>query len=187
MRWSSSGSIVSCAESCRKCRIADSTPGHPGPTIPHVNIRFALPVAIPSLLLAATALAGCSDSDTPAASAPATSSAAAPTSAAATSAAPASKPAALDNASGAASGCPVTATVLEKAFKANAEVAGAIVLGKGFKDISCYAGWATAVAQPTNLDPAVVLFKYDAAKKVWAAKIGGTDGVCRGTVPDEIA
>jgi hypothetical protein len=152
-----------------------------------VNIRFALPVALPSLLLAATALAGCSDSGTPAASAPATSSAAVPSTAAATSAAPTSKAAAVDNASGAASGCPVTAAVLVKAFKANAEVAGAIVLGKGFKDISCYAGWATAVAQPTNLDPAVVLFKYDAAKKTWAARAGGTDGVCRDAVPNEVA
>ncbi|WP_432987037.1 hypothetical protein [Dactylosporangium sp. CA-233914] len=132
-------------------------------------------------------LAGCSDDETAESSAPASNPAVAPTSEAAapSSAAPSAAPS--SKASGAGSGCPVTAAALQKAFQANAEVASALVLGKGFKDISCYEGWATAVTQPTNLDAAVVLFKYDTAKKTWAAVIGGTDGVCRENVPADIA
>ncbi|WP_433216739.1 hypothetical protein ACQP00_08355 [Dactylosporangium sp. CS-047395] len=90
-------------------------------------------------------------------------------------------------ASGAAAGCPVTVAALEKAFKANKEIADNILLGKGLKDASCYGGWATAVAQPLNMDAATVLFKYDAAKKTWAAVSGGTDGICRDTVPEDVA
>jgi hypothetical protein len=142
--------------------------------MPRVKIRFAI------VALAATALAGCADdAATPSAS---DAAAAGPSS-------PYTSPAAPS--AGASptvpSGCPVTAAVLEKAFKANAEIAGAIVLGKGLKDVSCYAGWATASAQPANLEGAVVLFRYDAAKKAWAAVSGGTDGVCRDTVPEDVA
>ncbi|MFB9408108.1 hypothetical protein [Dactylosporangium matsuzakiense] len=154
-----------------------------------MNIRFALPVALPGLLLAATALAGCADEAEPITSAPpASTKAVVPVSEAASPPkAPSSKAASGGAASGAASGCPVTAAVLEKAFKANKQVADAILLGKGFKDVSCYGGWATATATPENMDQAVVLFKYDAAKKTWAAVVGGTDGVCRDRVPDDVA
>lgn len=146
--------------------------------MPRVKIRFALA----GLSLAAAALAGCSDDP----AAPAASNAAAPPPATSAAAAAPSSPAAPSPVT-APSSCPVTAATLEKAFKANAQIADAIVLGKGFKDVSCYAGWATASAQPTNLEAAVVLFKYDAAKKTWAAVSGGTDGVCRDKVPADIA
>ncbi|MEV6929719.1 hypothetical protein AB0M46_35230 [Dactylosporangium sp. NPDC051485] len=152
-----------------------------------MNTRIAMSAAVPALLLSA-ALAGCSDDTTddsaaPPAQAP-SSAAAAASSNAPSSAAPSAKTSAKTSA---AAGCPVTAAVLEKAFKANAEVAGALVLGKGLTNVSCYQGWATAVTQPTNVDTAVVLFKYDTAKKAWAALIGGTDGVCRDTVPADVA
>ncbi|MFI5907391.1 hypothetical protein [Dactylosporangium sp. NPDC051541] len=155
-----------------------------------MNIRFALPIALPSVLLAATALAGCADKDDPGTAAPPASTATAvvPVSEAASPAAKASGKAPSGGvASGAAAGCPVTAAVLEKAFKANKEIADNILLGKGLKDVSCYGGWATATATPENMDQAVVLFKYDAAKKTWAAVIGGTDGVCRDRVPEAVA
>ncbi|GAB3825031.1 hypothetical protein ACFPIJ_63990 [Dactylosporangium cerinum] len=145
--------------------------------------RALLPIAI-----AAVALAGCSSedpADTTAAPAGAATSSAAPaagpSSAAASSAAPGTSSAAATG-----GGCPVDATALKKAFQANAEVAGAIILGKGFKDISCYQGYATALTQPEAMDTAVVVFKYDAAKKTWAALIGGTDNVCENTVPAAI-
>ncbi|WP_433084559.1 hypothetical protein ACQP1P_08000 [Dactylosporangium sp. CA-052675] len=149
-----------------------------------MHIRFALPV----LMLAAAGLAGCSGGDAAESAAPPASNApVVPTNASAPPSAAASSKAPAAGASGAASGCPVTAATLEKAFKANAEVAGAVVLGKGLKDVSCYGGWATASAQPANLEAAVVLFKYDAGKKTWAALSGGTDGVCRDTVPEDVA
>lgn len=138
--------------------------------------RALLPIAV-----AAIALAGCSSedpADTTAAPANTAASSAAPA-AGASSAAPAST-----GADG--TGCPVESTTLQKAFQANAEVAGSVLLGKGFKDISCYQGYATALTQPEAMDTAVVVFKYDAAKKTWAAVMGGTDGVCQANVPAEI-
>jgi hypothetical protein len=147
--------------------------------MPRVKMRFALPACS---ALAAVALTGCSDEPTPT-----TPSASNPAAAPATSAATVPSSAAAASPAAAASSCPVTAATLEKAFKANAVIADAIVLGKGFRDISCYAGWATAAAQPANLEAATVLFKYDTAKKTWAAISGGTDGVCRDRVPADIA
>ncbi|MDG6104071.1 hypothetical protein Daura_12470 [Dactylosporangium aurantiacum] len=144
--------------------------------------RALLPVAF-----AAIALAGCSSedpADTTAAPANTAASSAAPAAGTSSAAAPTSAaPAASGPAGG---GCPVDATTLQKAFQANAEVAGSILLGKGFKDISCYQGYATALTQPEAMDAAVVVFKYDAAKKTWAAVMGGTDGVCQANVPAEI-
>ncbi|GGM58712.1 hypothetical protein ACFFX1_51220 [Dactylosporangium sucinum] len=136
--------------------------------------RILLPVAF-----AAIALAGCS-SEEPAETTAAASSAAPSTVAPTSAAAPSSAAASSDAAGG---GCPVDAAALRTAFQANAEVAGAILLGKGFKDISCYQGWATARTQPEQADSAVVVFKYDSAKKTWAAVMGGTDGVCKANVP----
>ncbi|GAA3204626.1 hypothetical protein ACFO1B_42230 [Dactylosporangium siamense] len=142
-----------------------------------MKTRALLPIAV-----AAVALAGCSSED------PADTTAA-PAGAATSSAAPAagtSSAAAPSSAAATGGGCPVDATALQKAFQANAEVAGAIILGKGFKDISCYQGYATALTQPEAMDTAVVVFKYDPAKKTWAALIGGTDNVCENTVPAAI-
>jgi len=135
----------------------------------------------------AVALAGCSTddpADTTAAPGSAAASSAAPSAAASSAAAPSS--AAPGKSGAAAGGCPVDATTLRKAFQANAEVAGSIIVGKGLTNISCYQGWATAQTQPDQMDVAVVVFKYDAAKKTWAAVIGGTDGVCRDNVPADI-
>ncbi|WP_432836407.1 hypothetical protein [Dactylosporangium sp. CA-092794] len=151
-----------------------------------MNTRIALSMVVPGIF-AAVALAGCSDdtpvdiAEPPATTVPASSPApaAAPSSAAPTSAAP--------SAGASGPGCPVTAAVLEKAFKASPEIMSALVLGKGLNNISCYAGWATANTQPTDVDVAVVVFKYDAAKKTWVAQSGGTDGVCRYGVPADIA
>ena len=144
--------------------------------------RALLPIAV-----AAIALAGCSSedpADTTAAPANTAASSAAPAAGPSSAAAPSS--AAPANSGVAGGGCPVDATTLQKAFQANAEVAGSILLGKGFKDISCYQGYATALTQPEAMDTAVVVFKYDAAKKTWAAVMGGTDGVCQANVPAEI-
>lgn len=141
--------------------------------------RALLPIAV-----AAIALAGCSSedpADTTAAPTGAASSSA-PTAAAPSSAAPGTSSAAAPG----GGGCPVDAATLQKAFQANAEVAGAIILGKGFKEISCYQGYATALTQPEAMDTAVVVFKYDAAKKTWAAVMGGTDNVCKANVPAAI-
>jgi hypothetical protein len=149
--------------------------------MPRVIRRVLIPTAF-----VAVALAGCSDAPADTAAA-ATSVAAAPSSAAALPvSAPPSTPA-PPSAGPSAAGCPVTAAALEKAFKANAKVADALVLGKGLTNVSCYQGYATASTQPTNVDVAVVLFRYDTAKKVWTAVGGGTDGVCRDAVPDAIA
>jgi hypothetical protein len=180
MRWSSRCS----GASSNACRDTDKRGARPGLTIALVNTRIALPVAL-AILLPATLLAGCSDDEPVDTGAPAaaTTAASAPStkpSAPASSAAPSAK------ASG-AGGCPATAATLEKAFKASPKVAAALVLGKGLKDVSCYEGWATATTQPTNVDPAVVLFRFDAAKKSWTAVAGGTDGVCQDAVPADVA
>ncbi|MET7423261.1 hypothetical protein [Dactylosporangium sp. NPDC005555] len=144
--------------------------------------RALLPIAV-----AAIALAGCSSQDPADTAAPAATGASTTAPAAATSSAAAPTSAAASSAGGATGGgCPVDAATLQKAFQANAEVAGAIILGKGFKDISCYQGYATALTQPEAMDTAVVVFKYDGTKKAWAALIGGTDNVCQNNVPASI-
>jgi hypothetical protein len=148
-----------------------------------VKTRALIPIAV-----AAIALAGCSSedpADTTPAAADATSSAA-PAAGTSSAAAPSSAAPGKSSAAAGGGGCPVDATTLQKAFQANAEVAGAIILGKGFKDISCYQGYATALTQPEAMDTAVVVFKYDATQKTWAALIGGTDNVCQNTVPAAI-
>jgi hypothetical protein len=138
--------------------------------------RSLLPAAATAVLLA-----GCS------AQAP-TNASAAPSSAAPSSLAPTAVASSAPPSSAGTSGdgCPVDAAKLQKAFQANAEVAGSIILGKGFKDISCYQGYATALTQPEAMDTAVVVFKYDTAKKSWVAVMGGTDGVCVANVPAAI-
>ncbi|WP_238016115.1 hypothetical protein KZZ52_08310 [Dactylosporangium sp. AC04546] len=83
-------------------------------------------------------------------------------------------------------GCPVDSATLEKAFNANAKLSSDIVLGAGLTGISCVQDYATAKAQPTNVDPATVLFHYDATQKMWIALAGGTDGVCDNVVPQAI-
>jgi hypothetical protein len=147
-----------------------------------VKTRALLPIAV-----AAIALAGCSSedpADTTAAPANSASSSAGAQSSAA--GAPSSAAPAASSKASTGGGCPVDAATLQKAFQANAEVAGSIILGKGFKDISCYQGYATALTQPEAMDTAVVVFKYDTAKKAWAAVMGGTDNVCRANVPADI-
>jgi hypothetical protein len=146
--------------------------------------RALLPIAV-----VAVALAGCSSedpADTTAAPAGAASSSAAPAAGTSSAAAPSSAAPGKSSTAATGGGCPVNEATLRKAFQANAEVAGAIILGKGFKDISCYQGYATALTQPEAMDTAVVVFKYDATKKTWAALIGGTDNVCENTVPAAI-
>ncbi|GGM58724.1 hypothetical protein ACFFX1_51215 [Dactylosporangium sucinum] len=145
--------------------------------------KILLPVAF-----AAIALAGCSDEEpagSPAAAGP--TSAAAPSSDAPTSAAPSSAaPAASASASAGKDGCPVDAATLKKAYEASKKVSEAVILGKGFAEISCYQGWATALTQPEQMDVAVVVFKYDTGKKSWTALAGGTDNPCRNLVPSTI-
>lgn len=156
-----------------------------------MKTRALLPIA-----LAAIALAGCSSEDpadttaapsaTAAAATAATAGSASAAPSAAQSAAASSAAPAGSGTAAAGGGCPVDAATLQKAFQDNPEIAGAILLGKGFKDISCYQGYATALTQPEAVDTAVVVFKYDAAKKSWKALRGGTDGVCAGNVPDAV-
>ncbi|MEV4133286.1 hypothetical protein AB0J72_14095 [Dactylosporangium sp. NPDC049742] len=144
--------------------------------------RALLPIAV-----AAIALAGCSSED-PAdtTAAPAATNSTAPAAGTSSAAAPSSAAPAASGSAATGGSCPVDAATLQKAFQANAEVAGAIILGKGFKDISCYQGYATALTQPEAMDTAVVVFKYDGTNKVWKALIGGTDNVCQDTVPASI-
>ncbi|WP_238016116.1 hypothetical protein KZZ52_08305 [Dactylosporangium sp. AC04546] len=143
--------------------------------------KILLPVA-----LTAIALAGCSSEEpststaAPASTAP---SSAAPSSAAPSSAAP-SAPAA--SASVGKDGCPVDAATLKKAYEASKKVSEQVILGKGFAEISCYQGWATALTQPEQMDVAVVVFKYDTGKKSWTALVGGTDNPCRNLVPPTV-
>ncbi len=146
--------------------------------MPRVMTRALLPIAV-----AAIALAGCSEDPADTTAAP---TGAATSSAPAATAPSSAAPAASSAAAATGGGCPVDAATLQKAFQANAEVAGAIILGKGFKDISCYQGYATALTQPEAMDTAVVVFRYDTAKKAWAAVMGGTDNVCQANVPAAI-
>jgi hypothetical protein len=76
-------------------------------------------------------------------------------------------------------GCPVDAATLGKAFKANPDLANAIILGSGFSDITCYMDFATARTNPVNMDRAMVLFAYDSGAGTWKAVSGGTDLDCR--------
>jgi hypothetical protein len=76
-------------------------------------------------------------------------------------------------------GCPVDATTLEAAFKANPELADAIILGSGLSDVTCYMDYATARTKPVNMDRAMVLFAYDPGAGTWKAISGGTDLDCR--------
>jgi hypothetical protein len=78
----------------------------------------------------------------------------------------------------ASGGCPVDAATLEKAFKANADLANAIILGGGFVNITCYQDFAVARATPTDVDAALVLFAYNKATGTWAAVTGGTAVPC---------
>ncbi|GAA1513518.1 hypothetical protein GCM10009827_030130 [Dactylosporangium maewongense] len=143
--------------------------------------RALLPIAV-----AAIALAGCSSEDPADTTAAPASTSTAPAAGTSSAAAPSSAAPAASGSAATGGGCPVDAATLQKAFQANAEVAGAIILGKGFKDISCYQGYATALTQPEAMDTAVVVFKYDGTNKVWKALIGGTDNVCQDTVPASI-
>ncbi|MEV0562922.1 hypothetical protein [Dactylosporangium sp. NPDC050588] len=143
--------------------------------------RALLPIAV-----AAIALAGCSSEDPADTTAAPASTSTAPAAGTSSAAAPSSAAPAASGSAATGGSCPVDAATLQKAFQANAEVAGAIILGKGFKDISCYQGYATALTQPEAMDTAVVVFKYDGTNKVWKALIGGTDNVCQDTVPASI-
>jgi hypothetical protein len=91
---------------------------------------------------------------------------------------PATTPVATTAPASAKQGCPVDASTLEQAFKANADLAGAIVLGGGLRKVTCYQDFAVAVTTPTEVDPATVLFSYDKAKGVWTAVTGGTAISC---------
>lgn len=134
--------------------------------------RTAFVLAVPVVALAAAA-AGCAGKDSGASSA-APAGGASPTATA--TPAVSTPPATPEVAKG---GCPVDATTLEKAFKANPDLANAIILGSGFSDITCYMDYATARANPVNMDRAMVLFAYDRGAGTWKALSGGTDLDCR--------
>jgi hypothetical protein len=148
-----------------------------------ISIRRAAPVLAISVVALA---AGCAGKDPGASSAPPTSGTTPTATVAATpTASPtpvASTPASPHVAKG---GCPVSAATLEKAFKANPDLANAIVLGTGFSDITCYMDYATARANPANMDRAMVLFSYDSGSSTWKALTGGTDLNCR-QAPDTV-
>jgi hypothetical protein len=143
-----------------------------------ISIRRAIPV------LAVVALTtGCAGNDSGASSAP-------PTAETSPSATPAATPSPVSTPSptpqAAKAGCPVDAGTLEKAFKANPDLANAIILGSGFSDITCYLDYATARANPVNMDRAMVLFAYDSGAGTWKAVSGGTDLDC-GQAPTTVA
>jgi hypothetical protein len=79
--------------------------------------------------------------------------------------------------------CPVDAATLETAFKANAGLASAIVLGGGLINITCYQDYAVARTTPTNVDPALVLFVYEETTHTWTAVTAGTAVPCGQYVP----
>ncbi len=136
-----------------------------------ISIRRAAPLLAVSVVALA---AGCAGNDSGASSAPSATAAVTPT---ATPTAAASAPPATPEAVKA--GCPADAATLGKAFKANPELANAIILGSGFSDITCYMDYATARTNPVNMDRAMVLFGYDANTGTWKALSGGTDLDCR--------
>jgi hypothetical protein len=139
-----------------------------------VALRLCLVGAV-----AALATAGCT-SPAPSPTTPASTGASTPTTASTTPATSTSAPVV------AKAGCPVDAATLEKAFKANAQLADAIVLGNGLRDVTCYQDFAVARATPTNVDAATVLFSYDKTKSVWTAVTGGTSIQCGNVVPDAV-
>src|SRR3982751_6135736 len=96
--------------------------GPQAPSFSAVMTRALLPIA-----LTAIALAGCSSEDPADTTAAPTGAASSTAAAASTSSAAAPTSAAA--AATAVAGCPVDAATLQKAFQANAEVAGAIILG----------------------------------------------------------
>jgi hypothetical protein len=99
-------------------------------------------------------------------------------------ASPAAQPSVTRATSAAAdAACPVDAATLEKAFKANHDLASAILLGGGLNRITCYQGYAVAHTTPTNVDPALVLFVYDRTTQTWTAVTGGTAVPCGKDVP----
>jgi hypothetical protein len=142
-----------------------------------ISIRRAAPVLAVSVVALA---AGCAGKDSGTSSAPPTDGASPTATLAGTPTVTptpiVSTPASPRVAKG---GCPVGATTLEKAFKANPDLANAIVLGTGFSDITCYMDFATARANPANMDRAMVLFAYDSGSGTWKALTGGTDLDCR--------
>ncbi len=80
-------------------------------------------------------------------------------------------------------GCPVDAATLEKAFKANADLAANVILGGGLVRITCYQGYAVAHTTPTEVDSALVLFIYNASTATWSAVTAGTAVPCGDFVP----
>jgi hypothetical protein len=140
-----------------------------------ISIRRTAPVLAVSVV--ALAMAGCAskDSDTPTVEptgVPSSTSSATPTAAPTT-------PPATATPQVAKAGCPVDTSTLEAAFKANRELADAIILGSGLTDITCYMDYATARTNPVNMDRAMVLFAYDPGAGTWKAVSGGTDLDCR--------
>ena len=91
---------------------------------------------------------------------------------------PQSGPAPLKPGVSAPTGCPVDAAALQKALTADAQLAGAIDVGKGLTDVSCAQDYATALTQPEGADRATVLFHFDATEQRWVALNGGTSNVC---------
>jgi hypothetical protein len=129
--------------------------------------------------MVALAATGCA-SQAPSTTAPASTVASTPAAVSTTPATKTSAPAV------AKAGCPVDAATLEKAFKANAQLADAIVLGNGLRDVTCYQDFAVAHTTPTNVDPATVLFSYDKSKGAWTAVTGGTSIQCGKVVPNAV-
>ena len=60
------------------------------------------------------------------------------------------------------------------------------MLGSGFREVTCYQNYATAVATPSDVDAAAVVFRFDPATATWAAITGGTSIDCTGKVPADV-
>ena len=84
--------------------------------------------------------------------------------------------------------CPVTAATLMAALRANAKLHSALASPNEVKNPHCASGYAVATTVPiVQVEPALVVYAFDAKVGTWRAVNGGTDGVCEGTVPAAIA
>jgi hypothetical protein len=84
-------------------------------------------------------------------------------------------------------GCPVTADTLFTALKKNNDIYGNLAQPVELETPTCYHGYATAQTKPVpNLDPATVVFSYNATAKSWAATSFGSADFCTGKVPADV-
>jgi hypothetical protein len=84
--------------------------------------------------------------------------------------------------------CPVATDVLMAALRSNAKLYSALAHPNEVKNPHCASGYAVATTVPVaQVEPALVVYAFDAKVGAWRAMNAGTDSVCEGTVPANIA